>query len=267
MGMNNSIVFIQARTNSSRLPRKIFLEFGDQTMLQTVVGRVHGSKKINGVVVLTSDETIDDAVEIHCKSFGVEVFRGPLDDVLTRYYQAAQKYNRPNAIVRVTADCPFIDPAVIDSMLDNFFASGLDYLANTAPPPGTFPDGLDVEIFTFDALEKAYIEARLPSEREHVTFYFWKSGKFKTSRFDLSHDYSNFRFTIDYKEDYNLLSPIHKELSRENILFNLDSLIKYVTDNKTKLPSNRLRNKGWEASKVKDQSYIEGKGGTSFEER
>ena len=252
------VVFIQARTSSTRLPGKIFLNFGSRNMLKTVVDRVSYSKLVDKVIVVTSDEPEDNATANFCESENIAFFRGPLQDVLARFYHAAIYYNRPKIIVRVTADCPFIDASLIDLMLYKFTNSDLDYLANSAPPPGTFPDGLDVEIFTFEALERAHKESFLPSDREHVTFYFWKSGRFKTSRHDFHDDFSNLRFTVDYLEDYQLLRNIHERLSCMDEMFNLDTLLEFVKSNKLELPDSRLRNLGWESSKARDRKYMSG---------
>jgi spore coat polysaccharide biosynthesis protein SpsF len=250
------IAFVQARFGSSRLQGKIFLDFGNQTMLSTVVNRVKNSKKIDEVVVVTSLELQDDRVATYCETQDIACFRGPLQDVLARFYLAAISHGKPKIIVRITADCPFVDPSLIDSMLDTFMDSDLDYLANSAPPPGTFPDGLDIEIFTFEALQRAYFESFLPSDREHVTFYFWKSGKFKTYRYDLPQDFSHLRFTVDYLDDYRLLRNVHEQLTKINPMFNLVSLLEFIAVNSFELPDAQLRNSGWEPSKKSDHEYL-----------
>lgn len=254
--MPKVVALIQARTNSTRLPGKILLDFGPDTVLKAVVDRVKNSKKIEDVVVVTSLEKDDDVVETYCKTIETKCYRGPLHDVLARFYQAAISCGKPQVIVRITADCPFVDPSLIDSMLVFFEDSNLDYLANSAPPPGTFPDGLDVEIFSFKALERAHLESFLPSEREHVTFYFWKSGLFKTLRYESPEDNSQFRFTIDYPEDYTLLRKIYEEVFSINPMFDLDFLLQFVKQNNLELPSSALRNSGWESSKVKDRYFL-----------
>ena len=254
--MKNVIAFVQARMSSTRLPGKVFFEFGNQNMLKVVVDRVRHSNIVEEVVVVTSFELEDDVIADYCKKVNVPCFRGPLQDVLARFYQASISNDKPRIIVRITADCPFVDPTLIDLMLLEFMNSDLDYLANSAPPPGTFPDGLDVEIFTFEALERAYFETFLPSDREHVTFYFWKSGRFKTSRYDYHEDFSSLRFTVDYIEDYEVLCNIYQRLSNLDSVFSLDTLLKFVKANKLDLPNSKLRNSGWESSKVKDIEYL-----------
>jgi spore coat polysaccharide biosynthesis protein SpsF (cytidylyltransferase family) len=241
------------------LPGKVFLNFGSKNMLKTVVDRVKYSKKVDEVIVVTSVEPEDDSIANFCKVENILFFRGSLQDVLGRYYNAAIFYGKPRIIVRITADCPFVDASLIDLMLDSFIDSNLDYLANSAPPPGTFPDGLDVEIFTFKALERAHYESFLPSDREHVTFYFWKSGSFNISRHNLHTDFSHLRFTVDYIEDYRVLKNIHERLSLIDPMFNLDSLLEFVALNELVLPDSRLRNSGWETSKARDLKYMSGK--------
>jgi spore coat polysaccharide biosynthesis protein SpsF len=254
--MSKVAALIQARSNSTRLPGKILLDFGPNTVLKAVVDRVKYSKKVDEVLVVTSFEKEDDVVEAYCKTIETNCYRGPLHDVLARFYQAAISCGKPQVIVRITADCPFVDPSLIDSMLSFFEDSNLDYLANSAPPPGTFPDGLDVEIFTFKALQRAHLESFLPSDREHVTFYFWKSGLFKTLRYDSPEDNSEFRFTIDYPEDYRILRNIYEEVCSINPMFNLDLLLQFVKQNNSELPSAALRNSGWESSEAKDQHFL-----------
>ena len=243
---------MQARTGSTRLPGKVFYKFGDRTMLELILDRVKSVEKIDTVAVLTTNEKSDDPIEQFCRSKSVPYFRGSNEDVLSRFYFGAKFFMKPRVIIRVTSDCPFIDPKVIDEMLEYFYTSNLEYLANTVPPPGTYPDGLDVEIFTFDALEKAYFSARLPSEREHVTFYLWKTNKFNTERYDYSIDLSNLRLTVDYYEDYRLLKNLYEKLISVHPNYSLDSLNRFIIKNQIELPSPELRNSGWKISEMKD---------------
>ncbi|GIW10393.1 MAG: hypothetical protein KatS3mg061_1450 [Dehalococcoidia bacterium] len=162
------LALVQARYSSSRLLGKVLAPIAGVPMLLRVVARVRQAATLTQVVVVTSDQPSDDAVVACCTAAGVPVFRGALADVLDRFYRAACQFGG-DPIVRVTADCPLIDPAVIDQVVRAYQQGGVDYATNTLPP--TYPDGLDVEVFSRAALARAHAEARRPSEREHVTPY------------------------------------------------------------------------------------------------
>src|SRR6266404_2569766 len=157
---------IQARTDSTRLPRKILMPILGKPMLQHQIERLKHAKTIDMVVIATTDMAEDDTIENLAKQLGVSSFRGSEKDVLDRYYKAAKK-NGADTIVRLTGDCPLHDGAVVDEVVTHFEKSDVDYSAQ----PKNYPEGLDTEVFIFDALERAWKEAQLPSEREHVTPY------------------------------------------------------------------------------------------------
>ncbi|MFH2101709.1 MAG: glycosyltransferase family protein [Candidatus Micrarchaeota archaeon] len=193
------VAIVQSRMGSTRLPGKSLVEIAGKPMLQHVVERAKKSKHINEVIVATTDQPDDDAIEEMGGKLGVEVFRGSENDVLDRFYQAAKKASA-DVIVRITADCPLIDAAVSDMVIEFFMNEKADYASNTQPP--TFPDGLDTEVFTFAALEKAWNEAELKSEREHVTPYIWKNpNKFTVKNYVNSEDLSAMRWTVDSPAD------------------------------------------------------------------
>jgi spore coat polysaccharide biosynthesis protein SpsF len=160
------ICIIQARFNSTRLPGKVLLDLGGKTVLERVVERVSGSHLIDKIVVATTIREDDSRIAQLCSMKGICVYRGSEDDVLDRYYQAATT-GRASHVVRITADCPLIDPEIIDRVIKTHLDNKADYTSNVLKE--TFPDGQDVEIFTFQALDRAWKEARLPSQREHVT--------------------------------------------------------------------------------------------------
>lgn len=203
---------IQARIGSTRLSGKVLLPLGGKTVLENVVARVKRAKQIREAIVATSDGGEDDKIVELCERKGIKYFRGSLDDVLDRYYQAVKHFQAEN-ICRITADCPLIDPEVIDGVAQKYLEGGYDYVANNHPV-ATYPDGFDVEIFSFKALEKTWREAVLPSEREHVTAYIWNhSDKFKIYNVKNDIDLSNYRLTIDESKDYELLKEIFKEVA------------------------------------------------------
>ena len=163
----NILAIIQARMSSSRLPGKVMRDLGGKPMLERVIDRVSRSRYISGLVVASTDDSADDPIADFCAQKGTLLFRGSLYDVLDRFYQCARQY-QADVIVRVTADCPMIDPMEIDRVIAAFLEGGCDFAANRLPPPWgrTFPIGLDTEVVSFTALERAWKEAREPHERE-----------------------------------------------------------------------------------------------------
>lgn len=213
-------VIIQARTTSTRLPEKVLLHLpkANKTVLECVIDRASNSEFLTHTIVATSTDEADDLIATLCESIDVPCFRGQLDDVLSRYYYAAKKYNL-DIVVRITSDCPLIDGAVIDSVIEQHIKEGNDYTSNVLQR--TYPHGMDTEVISFSALEDAYINATESFEREHVTPYINKThaDKFKIGHKLLYDDYSNIRVTLDNKEDYTLLSLVYDFLYDEEEYF------------------------------------------------
>lgn len=210
----HTVAIIQARMGSSRLPGKVLLDLEGRPMLARVVERARRAKTIHAVMIATTTDPSDDPIEAFCREQGYPVYRGSQFDVLDRFYQAAQQA-RADVIVRLTADCPLIDPAVIDLTVDRFFQSGADFACNRLPPPWkrTWPIGLDTEVCAFTGLERAWKEAALPFEREHVMPYFYdQEGRFKVVVVNHDPDYGSLRWTVDTPEDLALLREIFKRL-------------------------------------------------------
>lgn len=206
------VVIIQARMASSRLPGKILKQIGEMPMLAWVVERSQRAMKVDDVVIATTDDPSDDAVAGYCEEQGYTFVRGSMHDVLDRYYQTAKKQGA-DVIVRLTADCPLIDPEMLDSNIKTFLETDppLDFAANRLPPPHkrTVPIGLDTEICTFDALETAWKEAEETHQREHVMPFFYEQPE----RFNILHilhepDYGDLRWTVDTREDLELVRKI-----------------------------------------------------------
>ena len=219
---------VQARFSSTRLPGKVLREINTRPMLSYMLERVAAAQTTDRVVVATSVEPSDDPIVELCQREGIPCYRGSLDDILDRYYQAALRM-KCDVVVRLTGDCPLIDPRVIDTVVSVYQAGQYDYVANTAPPDATFPDGMDVEVFSFAALERAWREAKKPSEREHVTFYFWKDPQlFSTFRYDLPEDLSKYRLTVDYPEDFEVVSSVLTELYPQNPQFTIEDVIAFL---------------------------------------
>lgn len=217
------ICIIQARMGSTRLPGKVLLDLAGEPVLARIIERVKKSKLIDKIIIATSEKKDDDAIAGLGARLGVEIFRGSENDVLDRYYQAAKKYNYKN-VVRVTGDCPLIDPEIIDQVIGLYREAGVDYVTNVIPP--TFPDGLDTEIFSFAALEKAWREAKLNSGREHVTVYMWQNpGKFKQTHLNNSVDLSAKRWVLDNPEDYEVMKMVYEDLYNKNPKFRMKDLL------------------------------------------
>lgn len=199
---------IQARMNSSRLPNKVMMSVLGRPLLGWMLERVTAARQVDAIVIATTSNRCDDEIAEFSDFIGCKVFRGSEDDVLDRYYQAACMVT-PDAVIRLTADCPLIDPRVIDTVVTAYSAGGFEFVSNTEPLPSSWPDGMDVSIFSFDALEKSWREARKPSEREHVTFHFWNNPHvYRCKRLEYAKNYGDYRLTVDYKEDFELLEAI-----------------------------------------------------------
>lgn len=250
------IAIIQARTGSSRLPGKIFMEFSGKPNLHHVYNRVQRSNKIDTIVIATTDKKTDDPVFEFCAKENINCFRGSEDDVLDRFYQCCKQWDlsENDIIVRITADCPLIDPIIIDEVIAFFEENQYDYVSNSMEP--TYPDGLDVEVFSFAALEKSWEAAKLLSEREHVTPYIRNNeALFKIGSYKSNTDLSHCRWTLDEIEDYQLIDEIYKNLYSEDKIFTIEDILAFLNDNpQLKMINNKYaRNEGYLKSLEKDK--------------
>ena len=203
----NTVAVIQARMGSSRLPGKVLMDLGGETTLARVVRRLQRSRQVTKIVVATTTARGDQAIIRECEHLQVVCFRGEEQDVLDRYYQAASA-NAADAVVRVTSDCPLIDPELVDETVEVFRDEHADYASNVFPR--TYPRGLDTEVFSFDALDRAWREAREAHQREHVTPYLYEHPQiFKLASLSGAADYSRYRWTLDTLEDLELLRTIY----------------------------------------------------------
>jgi spore coat polysaccharide biosynthesis protein SpsF len=248
-------IIIQARMSSSRLPNKVLKEINGRPMLSYLLERVKAAKKVDLLILATSDQPSDDPIEETCKTEDVICYRGNLEDVLDRYYQSALIYNL-DVVVRITADCPIIDPQVIDTLLEIFENNGYDYIANTLQPDFTYPEGMDVEIFSFQNLKLAWQNTRKPSDREHVTFHFWQNPEqFSIYRHDLKESLSHYRLTVDYIEDFEVVEAIINGLYQTNPLFTLKDIIHFLEQHPDVAAKNMdiTPNQGWQSAFEKDK--------------
>jgi spore coat polysaccharide biosynthesis protein SpsF (cytidylyltransferase family) len=216
-------VIIQARMRSTRFPGKVMKLLLNKPVLWHVVNRLLKAKYVEEVIVAATNKEEDNVIYDFCVKNNIQVFRGSENDVLDRYYQCAKKYNMRD-IVRITADCPLHDPNVIDKVVATYLEGNYDYVTNTMPY--SFPDGLGVEVFSFNALEEAWKNAKLPSEREHVTPYIRNNKKFKKKNVYSNKRYPLYRLTLDYPEDYQFIKEIYERMDRD--LFHLDDVIKLL---------------------------------------
>ena len=201
--------------SSTRLPGKVLKDIAGKPMLAWVVERARRAHTVSEVVIATTVEPSDDPIVSFCAQMGYACTRGSLEDVLDRYYQAARAYHA-DVVVRVPADCPLIDPAEIDHVVREYQRSGVDFAANRLPPPfgRTYPIGLDTEVCSFAALERAWRETKEPYQREHVMPYLYEQpGRFKVLRVDHDPDYGDLRWTVDTPQDLDLVRAIFERMA------------------------------------------------------
>ena len=214
------LAITQARYGSTRLPAKILKEVNGMTLLEIHLRRILQSKLISKLKIATTDEEGAKYIVEVADKVGVEYYKGSVDDVLERFYGAAAP-EKPDYVVRLTSDCPLIDAAVIDDILEYAISHDCDYVRTDA---ASYPDGLDTEVMKFSALEKAYNEAQLKSEREHVTPYIWKNGTAEGGTLFKSYKFPNpvgnfnandYRITIDEPEDFEVIKALIENLGIE----------------------------------------------------
>lgn len=214
---------LQARTSSSRLPRKVMLPLAGAPMLVRQIERLLRAELMDRLVLATSDRPEDDCVGELAESAGITSYRGSLDDVLDRFYRAAEPF-KPAYVVRLTGDCPLADWGVIDGCIEFARSGGYDYASNALNP--TWPDGLDVEVMTFAALEAAWHEASTPLEREHVTpFINRRPERFRLGSFENDADLSSFRWTVDEPVDYEFVRRVYDALYLTNAAFSTSDIL------------------------------------------
>lgn len=223
MSRNKKVVaIIQARMGSTRLPNKVLEDLAGQPMLARVVNRTRRAKTLDTAVVATTTQPADDIIIHLCQKQGWPYFRGSEDDVLDRYYQAASAF-KADIIVRITSDCPLIDPRVTERVIETHLNSDADYTSNQG-----FPRGLDTEVFSFETLERAYEEAKLDYEREHVTPYIYQHPNlFKIKSVEATGKLRrpDLRLTVDTEEDLRLIREIFTRLYRADQIFYAEDVI------------------------------------------
>lgn len=224
--MRKIVAIIQVRMDSTRFPKKALAEILGQPMTIRLLERVKKSRLINEIVVATTTRSIDDPLAEVVREYGISIFRGSYQDVLDRYYQTAKNFHA-DIIVRITGDCPLIDPIIVDLVIQLFLDNEYDYVNNTLVP--TYPDGLDVEVFSFKTLEETWKEATLLSEREHVTPYIKKHPeKFRIGHIGNEVDLSHLRWTVDREKDLEFVREIFKRLYNKKPFFLMDDIVQLL---------------------------------------
>lgn len=223
-----TVCIIQARLGSTRLPSKVLRPILGRPMLSYMIERVRRIERLDEILIATTELDSDQPIVDFCRKEKISVFRGNEKDVLDRYYQAA-KFIRAEVVVRLTSDCPLIDPAVVDQILDTFYqhCPEIDFVGNVKP--ATFPDGMDTEIFSFNALERSWKETKNPLEREHVTPYFYdEPGRFRALNVEAKEDLSRYRVTVDYPEDFEIVTELIQALYKQNHAFSYEEMVDYL---------------------------------------
>lgn len=245
------VAIIQARMSSTRLPGKVLKSVAGRPILWHVINRLGASRLIDDIVIATTTGREDDIIEEWCKLGGTNFSRGSLDDVLDRYYQAAKAFGA-KTIVRITSDCPLIDPALVDRAIEMFNQGGFDHVSIDS----SYPDGLDAEVFSFDALKKAQDEASLASEREHVTPYIWKNPQtFRLGKIKSDTDLSGMRWTVDDEKDLRLVTSIYEGINAGERVFHMEEVLEFLRKNPEVLKINSMtaRNEGYAKSLKQDR--------------
>lgn len=202
-----TVAIVQARMGSMRFPGKVMKPILGASLIELLLHRLSLAKRIDSIVLATTKQHVDDALTEHVQSLGYDVFRGDEKDVLDRYYRAA-KIATADVIVRITGDCPLVDPELVDQVIDAFDSETADYISNANPP--TFADGLDVEVFTLAALESAWRNAQIGPQREHVTPYIRESNRFRCRNIVNTRDDSGERWTVDERADFQVVEGVFK---------------------------------------------------------
>lgn len=252
-------ILIQARLSSSRLPGKILYRLGNKNFdcINLIHKRLSDFKNKTDISLITTTLKCDDCIEFIARENNLKCFRGSQEDVLERYFNAAKKFGS-KTIVRLTSDCPLIDQKEVKRVLDIHKNNNNDYTTNSFEGSSII-DGFDVEVFSFKALEKAYYEASLPSEREHVTFYFKKNNKFKVEFTDPNLKLPYTRLTLDTPEDFKAISILINNIDDIEKISMTDIAQIFYKLKLDKLNKNIIKNHGWQNSFEEDDIYLRNK--------
>ena len=248
------LAITQARSGSTRLPNKILMNVAGETLLDIHIKRIKQSSKIEELLIATTIASEDVTIVNIAKENQLPFYQGSITNVLDRFYQAAKDFN-PKWVVRLTSDCPLIDSKLIDKVIDYAIESDVDYCSNTLNP--TFPDGMDIEVFKFSALEKAWNEAIFDSEKEHVTPYIHKNSSFNGNKlftstsYENDVDFGNVRLTVDEPSDFEVIKSVIENLGTDR---GWEEYANYYLSNDTikNINNTIARNEGYEQSLNQD---------------
>jgi len=233
------IAIVQARVGSIRLLGKVLKEINGKSLIEILLQRLSQSKKIDKIILATPISSENDLLANMIEKLGYDVFRGSENDVLGRYYEAAKKY-KPESVVRITGDCPIIDPALVDEVISIYEQEKVDYVSNTNPP--TYPDGLDTEVFSFEALKIAHDQAKKPFDREHVTPFIKTHHRFSRKNLTNKMDHSDERWTVDDPEDFTVIENILNHFI-PNLDFSWEDVLKLKHSNPDYFTANQEINR------------------------
>ncbi|MCZ8344728.1 MAG: aminotransferase class III-fold pyridoxal phosphate-dependent enzyme [Leptospira sp.] len=236
------IAVIQARMGSTRLPNKVMKQVNGVPLIELLIKRLSGAKLVNQIMLATSTDDKNIPLVNHVRSLGYDVFQGSENDVLSRYYHAVKDI-KPDAIVRITGDCPLVDPKIVDQIIETFLEKKVDYASNTIKP--TYPDGIDVSMASFQALERAFKEATSEFDREHIMPYIRNPEKFKLANVEYKEDYSKERWTVDEPEDFEVIQNVFNHF-HPRIDFSWLEVLQLLKDRPELFAANRkfMRNEG-----------------------
>ena len=255
MKERKNTIIIQVRTQSIRLPNKVLELINDKPLIWHIIQRLKKCEMVEQIILATSYREEDKKLIKIANDCNILSFVGDEDDVLSRFHQAALKFNA-DPIIRITGDCPLVDPYLLDEMLGFYVENNYDYVSNTIIP--TYPDGLDIEIFSFKSLVKAFNEAKLKSEREHVTPYIWNNPKiFLLYNYKNILDQSNYRWCVDEQPDLDLIRLIYSNF-KPKFIFSFSDVIKFIESNPiiSKINEKIKRNEGYQKSMKDDKKSV-----------
>lgn len=243
---------IQARTDSTRLPNKVLKKIESVPMVAHIINRVKKSKNIKQIILATTSKKSDEVLLEIAEKLKIIGFAGDEDDVLGRFFNAATLFSA-DPIIRITGDCPLIDPGLLDDMIEIFLKNDYDYVSNTIER--TFPDGLDIEIFSYNVLKKVHQETKWSSEREHVTPYIIKNmDLFNVYNYKNKENLSKLRWCVDEEKDLLMIKHIFQEM-RPELYFSTEDIIELVSKNPkiSKINNEFKTNEGYKKSLKNDK--------------
>ena len=213
---------------STRLPGKVMFEICGKTILQIMIDRMKFSKKLDKIVIATSTNKKDDLIENYCMGNDIECYRGSENNLLSRYKKICDILE-VGIIAKFGADCPLIDPIVIDKVIDVYLNNNFDYVSNYGPPPRTYPEGMTLDVYSYKILSEAFNESQRPSEKEHISPFFWNNpARYKLHRVDNDMDLSKVRLSLDYPEDFKLIKIIFENLYAKTNFFSFVDIMNFL---------------------------------------